>query len=132
MWFREPGPSSMSSWPSCAKLRRRLPWSFRWFWARRASPRRLRCVPATEPSRFLDRSRALRLTRGARRGSLPAAVQAAATELVVPQALGGWALVLRYGSTIGPCHDRTAPSFDIVASIGAGVELQPTMLVILQ
>ena len=61
-----------------------------------------------------------------------AAVQAAATELVVPQALGGWALVLRYGSTIGPCHDRTAPSFDIVASIGAGVELQPTMLVILQ
>jgi len=49
-------------------------------------------------------------------------VQAAATELVVPQALGGWALVLRYGSTIGPCHDRTAPSFDIVASIGAGVK----------
>ena len=26
----------------------------------------------------------------------------------MPQALGGWALVLRYGSAIGPCDDRTA------------------------
>ena len=42
----------------------------------------------------------------------------------MPQALGGWALVLRYGSTIGPCEDRTALPDDIVASMGAGVALQ--------
>ena len=45
----------------------------------------------------------------------------------MPQALGGWALVLRYGSAIGPCDDRTALPDDIVASIGAGVALQPKM-----
>ena len=40
----------------------------------------------------------------------------------MPQALGGWALVLRYGSAIGPCDDRTALPDDIVASMGAGVK----------
>ena len=37
------------------------------------------------------------------------------------RALGGWALVLRYGSAIGPCDDRTALPDDMLASIGAGV-----------
>ena len=55
------------------------------------------------------------------------AAQAAATALVVPQAVGGWALVLRYGSAIGPCDDRTALPDDMLASIGAGEELQPTI-----
>jgi hypothetical protein len=49
-------------------------------------------------------------------------------ELVVPQALGGWALLLGYGSTISPGDDRTALPDDIVASIGAGVALQPNEL----
>ena len=40
----------------------------------------------------------------------------------MPQALGGWALVLRYGSTMGRNEDRTALPDDIVASIGAGVK----------
>ena len=43
----------------------------------------------------------------------------------MPQALGGWAAVLRFGSSIGPNLDRTALPDDIVASIGAGVALQP-------
>ena len=42
----------------------------------------------------------------------------------MPQALGGWALVLRYGSTMGRNEDRTALPDDIVASMGAGVALQ--------
>ena len=44
----------------------------------------------------------------------------------MPQALGGWALELRYGSTIGPCEDRTALPDDILASMGAGVAAEHT------
>ena len=43
----------------------------------------------------------------------------------MPQALGGWALVHRYDSAMGPCDDRTALPDDMLASIGAGVALHP-------